>query len=94
MLSPLAEPLTGNTSFNKAATRAKGINEAHFVSKYSISGLTWPFSQVRNGRNVAGPSAWHSQRFHRGLATSTEPKTVAIPVVPESLVVYRRLHHY
>jgi hypothetical protein len=61
----------------------------HFVSRYSISGLVCPLSQVLVGRNVWGPSVWQPHRFHRGFGTSTRPNTVLTGVLPESLVVYR-----
>src|ERR1700680_812367 len=80
---------TGNTSFSKSVALANGIKDAHFVSRYSISGLVCPLSQVLIGRNVRGPSVWQPHRFHRGLGTSTRPNTVLTGVLPESLVVYR-----
>src|SRR5580693_7591079 len=78
-----------NTSFSKSVALANGIQDAHFVSRYSISGLVCPLSQVLIGRNVWGLSVWQPHRFHRGLGTSTRPNTVLTAVLPESLVVYR-----
>src|ERR1700693_6281810 len=80
---------TGNTSFSKSVALANGIKDAHFVSRYSISGLVCPLSQLLIGRNVRGPSVWQAHRFHRGLGTSTQPNTVLTEGLPECLVVYR-----
>src|SRR5580693_8452841 len=80
---------SGNTSFSKSFALANGIKDAHFVSRYSISGLVCPLRQVLIGRNVWGPSVWQPQRFHRGLGTSTRPNTMLTGVLPEALVVYR-----
>src|SRR5580693_602320 len=74
--SALTKLPTGNTSFSKSAALANGIKDAHFVSRYSISGLVCPLSQLLIGRNIWGPSVWQSHRFHRGLCTSTRPNTV------------------
>src|SRR6266545_1419728 len=52
------------------------MSEAHFVSKYSNSGLVWPVSHCVVGRNVCGPAVWQAQRCQRGLGTATGPKTV------------------
>src|ERR1700687_5557618 len=89
MVSAFTKSPTGNTSFSKSVALANGIKDAHFVSRYSISGLVCPLSQRLIGRNVWGPSVWQSHRFHRGLSTSTRPNTVLTGVLPESLVVYR-----
>src|SRR5258708_7815935 len=88
-VSAFTKSPTGNTSFSKSAALANGIKDAHFVSRYSISGLVCPLSQVLIGRNVWGPSVWQAHRFHRGLGTSTRPNTVLTGVPPESLLVYR-----
>src|ERR1700736_5075256 len=88
-VSAFTKSPTGNTSFSKSAALANGINDAHFVSRYSISGLVCPLSQALIGRNVWGPLVWQAHRFHRGLGTSTRPNTVLTGVLPESLVVYR-----
>src|SRR4029077_6230244 len=74
---------------SKSVALANGIKDAHFVSRYSISGLVCPLSQLLIGRNVWGPSVWQPDRFHRGLGTSTRPNTVLTGVLPEALVVYR-----
>src|SRR5258708_5038411 len=88
-LSAFTKSPTGNTSLSKSAALANGIKDAHFVSRYSISGLVCPLSQVLIGRNVWGPWVWQAHRFHRGLGTSTRPNTVLTEVLPESLLVYR-----
>ena len=49
--------------FSKSAALANGLKDAHFVSRYSISGLVCPLSQVLIGRNVWGPSVWRAHRF-------------------------------
>ena len=73
--------------FNKSTTFSNGICEAHFVSRYSSSGLVRaPWSQEVVGRNVRGPSVWHGQRSHLGFGTSTAPNTVLIVCVPASLL--------
>jgi hypothetical protein len=51
-VSALTKSPTGNTSFSKSAALANGIKGAHFVSRYNISGLVCPLSQVLIGRNV------------------------------------------
>src|SRR3984957_8845063 len=89
MVSALTKSPTGNTSLSKSVALANGIKDAHFVSRYSISGLVCPLSQLLIGRTVRGPSVWQAHRFHRGLGTSTRPNTVLTGVLPESLVVYR-----
>ena len=66
---------------------AKGIKEAHLVSKYSSSGLVCPRSHDVAGRNVFGPSPWHWQRFQRGFATATDPNNVFTSMVPPALLV-------
>jgi hypothetical protein len=38
------------------------IRYAHFVSRYSISGLVRPLSQVLIERNVFGPRIWQPDR--------------------------------
>src|SRR5258707_7908443 len=86
-VSAFSESPTGNTSFSKSAALANGIKDAHFVSRYSISGLVRPLSQVLIGRNVFGPSAWQGHRFHRGFGTLTGPNIVFTGVFPESLLV-------
>src|ERR1700680_3550819 len=86
-VSAFTKSPTGNTSLSKSVALANGIKDAH--SRYSISGLVCPLSQVLIGRNVWGPSVWQAHRFHRGLGTSTRPNTVLTGVLPESLVVYR-----
>src|ERR1700741_3838265 len=63
MVSAFTESPTGNTSFSKSAALANGLKDAHFVSRYSISGLVCPLSQVLIGRNVWGPSVWRAHRF-------------------------------
>src|SRR6476620_647707 len=88
-LSAFTKSPTGNTSLSKSVALANGIKDAHFVSRYSISGLVCPLSQVLIGRNVRGPSVWQPHRFHRGLGTSTRPNTELTEVLPESLLVYR-----
>src|SRR4029077_7163553 len=55
-VSAFTKSPTGNTSFSKSAALANGIKDAHFVSRYSISGLVCPLSQLLIGRNVWGPS--------------------------------------
>ena len=88
-VSAFTKSPTGNTSLSKSVALANGIKDAHFVSRYSISGLVRPLSQVLIGRNVFGPSVWQLHRFHRGLGTSTRPNTVLAGVLPGSLLVYR-----
>jgi hypothetical protein len=51
-ISAFTKSPTGNTSFSKSVALANGIKDAHFVSRYSISGLVCPFSQLLIGRNV------------------------------------------
>src|SRR6266481_1280043 len=85
-VSAFTKSPTGNTSFSRSAALANGIKDAHFVSRYSISGLVCPLSQVLIGRNVWEPSVWQAHRFHRGLGTSTRPNTVLTGVLPESLL--------
>src|ERR1700730_3607001 len=68
--------ITDRQHFRKSVALANGIKDAHFVSRYSISGLVCPLSRVLIGRNVRGPSVWQPHRFHRGLGTSTRPNTV------------------
>src|SRR5260370_3777682 len=86
--SALTKLPTGNTSFSKSAALANGIKDAHFVSRYNISGLVCPLSQVLIGRNVWGPSLWQPHRFHPGLDTSTRPNNVLHYVLPHSLAIY------
>src|SRR3984893_12590800 len=92
-VSAFTKSPTGNTSFSKSAALENWIKDAHFVYRYSISGLVCPLSQALIGRNVRGPSVWQPHRFHRGLGTSTRPNTVPTEVLPESLVVYRLRQH-
>ena len=78
---------TGRASFNKSTAFSNGTSEAHFVSRYSNSGLVRAScSQAVAGRNVRGPSVWHGQRSHLGFGTSTSPNTVLIVCVPASLL--------
>src|SRR5580693_7591078 len=71
----ILDPVCKSDGFAEGSV-ANGIQDAHFVSRYSISGLVCPLSQVLIGRNVRGPSVWQPHRFHRGLGTSTRPNTV------------------
>src|ERR1700730_14375375 len=63
-VSAFTKSPTGNTSFSKSVALANGIKDAHFVSRYSISGLVCLLSQVLIGRNVRGPSVWQPQHLN------------------------------
>lgn len=80
----------GNTSVSNSATFAKGISDAHLLSRYSISTLVRPWSYAAVGLNVRGPSVWQAHRFHRGFGTFTSPKRILTGVLPEPFVVCRR----
>src|ERR1041384_4612753 len=61
---------TGNTSLGRSATLANGIKDALFVSRYNISRLVSPFSQILIERKILALSLWQAQRFHRSIADS------------------------
>ena len=66
----------GKHVLEQANRGIKGDQEAHFVSRQSISGATCALNRSDSGLKVPVPAPPHLQRFRRGLATGTSPKGV------------------
>ena len=64
------------TSLSNSTVTPNGTSEAHFVSRYSISGATCSVNNPVSGLKLPRVALWQGQDFSRGPVTGTSPNGV------------------
>ena len=91
-VSALSVVPTGRTSLSSSTVTPNGTSEAHFVSRYSISGATCSLNNPARGLKLSLAEVSQRQRFNRGASTGTSPNGVRNRNEVRPLL-HRRLPH-